>query len=243
MKKLLAGVLCALSLAMPVCAVNDDVMVIITNALGNSAVDTDNEIRDVQRELYRVLNRALSYCGWYEDPEFSYDTIDTISSLIRNGAEIDDRILSDNNFLVGIVFHNPIFNQFPEDIRNHILGKALLYFVKNRHNYVLSHGRNQNNLKFNYNTICALLKLHPPINFTDDNGLTALQIAGNRYNTWQYGAIPDDVRIFIYGDNSNDCEKVREKTREQIKKHDAKVFRLLTMNARHNQQDECCTIC
>lgn len=164
------------------------------------------------------------------------------------------------------MFNNPNFNQFPDDVRNHILGKALLFFVENPFHHVVQHGRNHDVLEFNYQTIKALLELHAPIDFTDDQGLTALQIAENRYNTWQNGEIPDDIEMFFTDGQSGSTdlqgrqirnisgypmmilvdnginEKVRNQERRKVKKHDVKVFRLFTMYARHNQTG-CCTIC
>ena len=266
MKKLLAGALCALSLAMPVCAANGDNDQ--NGALNNAAVVANDERRDVQSELHRMLRRAKTSYAWIEEHPQIEIFIDTVSNLIRNGAEIDDRILDDNdNILCSIVFNNPNFNQFPDDVRNHILGKALLYFVKNQYRYAVQYGRNHDLLKFNYQTIKALWELHPPIDFTDDQGLTALQIVENRYNTWRNGEIPDDVMVFFIDgqsgitdlqgrqsrnifdhsllvtlDNVN-IEKVRNQECRKVKKHDEKVFRLLTMSARRNQDNNCCTIC
>lgn len=49
MKKLLAGMLCALSLAMPVCAANGDNDQ--NGALNNAAAVANDEVRNVQSEL------------------------------------------------------------------------------------------------------------------------------------------------------------------------------------------------
>ncbi|MBQ6144058.1 MAG: hypothetical protein IJI84_06265 [Clostridia bacterium] len=265
MKKLLAGALCALSLAMPVCAVNGDNAANDQNdALDNAAAVAHDEVRNVQSELYRVLRRALLFGELFDRPE---NCINIISNLIHNGAELDDRILSDRDsgVLSNIVFNNPNFNQFPDDVRNHILGKALLFYVKNRFCYSGPYNYNQE-LKYNYKAIKALWKLNPPIDFTDDQGHTALQIAENRYNTWQNGETPDDIEMFftdgqsgstdlqgrqirnisgypmmILVDNDINIEKVRNQKRRKVQQHDVKVFRLFTMYARHGQNS--CTIC
>ncbi|MBQ2671332.1 MAG: hypothetical protein IJG00_00760 [Clostridia bacterium] len=267
MKKLLAGTLCVLGLAMPVCAVNGDNATNDQNdALDNAAAVANDEVRNVQSELYGVLRRALLFGEWFDRPE---NCINIISNLIRNGAEFDDRILSDrdNAILSAIVFNNPNFNQFPDDVRNHILGKALLFYVKNRFCYAGPYNYNQE-LKYNYKAIKALWKLNPPIDFTDDQGHTALQIAENRYNTWQNGETPDDIGMFftdgqsgftdlqgrryrdifdfsfpmiVLVDNDINIGKVRNQERRKVQQHDKKVWMLLTRNARHGQNS--CTIC
>ena len=188
MKKLLAGALCALSLAMPVCAVNGDNAANDQNdALDNAAAVAHDEVRNVQSELYRVLRRALLFGELFDRPE---NCINIISNLIHNGAELDDRILSDRDsgVLSNIVFNNPNFNQFPDDVRNHILGKALLFYVKNRFCYSGPYNYNQE-LKYNYKAIKALWKLNPPIDF---------ELLIEPYITLSLNSFPSTFTVILY---------------------------------------------
>ena len=142
-----------------------------------------------------------------------------------------------------------------------------MFYVKNRFCYAGPYNYNQE-LKYNYKAIKALWKLNPPIDFTDDQGHTALQIAENRYNTWQNGETPDDIGMFftdgqsgftdlqgrryrdifdfyfpmiVLVDNDINIGKVRNQERRKVQQHDKKVWMLLTRNARHGQNS--CTIC
>ncbi len=251
MKKLLAGALCALSLTMPVCAANGDndqndtqnrAIIWLQDNLADlnhlasmgeerlnqlfSAIEAvdGGELNDVGIKNFQLCNALRTYNG---ETKYEQDghLNDTITALIREGIDDIDSNISDPLLLDRVVFHNSRYDELPDDIKDQILGKSLLYYVKSRMR-----------IYDNYNIIRRLLKFHAPINFLDNKGHTALEIVEIRNNLWgrdgAYSIIANNM-----GRNLNIWK--------ELKKYDQKVYKLIRRNQviRRNQDNNCCTIC
>ena len=250
MKKLLAGTLCALSLTMPVCAANGDndqndaqnrAIIWLQDNLaglnhlasmgGERIIQLFSAIEAVDGDEFRIgdsfqlFNALRTYNG---ETKYEQDghLNDTITALIREGIDDIDSNISDPLLLDRVVFHNSRYSELPDDIKNQILGKSLIFYVKSRMRIFYD----------NYNIIRRLLEFHAPTDVLDNKGHTALEIVEIRNNLWgrdgAYSIIANNI-----GRNLNIWK--------ELKKYDKKVYKLIRRDQviRRNQDNNCCTIC
>ena len=182
---------------------------------------------------------------WNGETKYESDGIlnDTIISLIRQGADITyertyERFVGAFNLelLSRVVFHNSRYYELPNDVKNRILGKSLLYYVEKRVRgseavdlFGIFHSYTRN-----YAIIrCLLKKFHAPTNYLDSEGRTVLEIVENRNNLWENGTY-DLVNDPEFSSLRDFPPEVLEPVKASVKKHDQKVYKLF-----HNN---CCSI-
>ena len=251
MKKLLIGAVCILTFAVSACAVNGDGDNDQNDDLNHAIVNMDDDERSLESQLQLAIN---TYSG---ETTYESDGIlnDTIIPLIRQGANItdDENIFGVCNlvFLSRVVFYNSRYDELPDDVKNRILGESLLYYVENR-----THGVDEillppffvdPRIDNNYNIIKKLLKLHAPINinFLDNEGRTVLDIVENRNNLWENGTynLADDPEFSSFYENHGGLigglklhiRDRLESAKPDLKKHDQKVYKLITRYISRNQ--------